>query len=128
MPGMKKEMNMVANVAVNAVRGAARDIPSKQRRSKDSLRSALARGVKKKLKETKNDVTAVITCKGSGGNPKANLARAVDGEIPWRHPTFGHDPVVDQKSHEFFYSTLDSLEPGMKRALRRGGLSYEKEL
>lgn len=110
MPDLRRELRAVTQPMVTAVRRAVRAIPSSRtrRQAKDlggSLRTAVAMAVKQKVKASGRQVVAAVVVNSKGG--KANLARVLEGTIPWKHQTYGHEPEVTQESHPYFYGTLE---------------------
>lgn len=68
------------------------------------LRDCTARGVQAKVSVAgpKVGVRIRVDPRLFPGGQK-NLPRYLNGSLPrWRHETYGHEPVVTQKSHEYF--------------------------
>lgn len=125
-PLRRELMTATADMAP-AVKRVARRLPSQDTRTKNSLRTALANAVQRKVKLTlRRGVMVLITVVPHGG--KENLARAIEGIIPWQHPTFGHDPVVDQEPMTFFYKTLQKFEQTIEARVRSVLTKFESEL
>ena len=113
--------------AVPAVRAKIRSYPSqKGKRKRDSLRSQIAMAIKRRIKATSRGSFVAIVSEPSGG--LANLACAVEGEIPWQHPTFGHEPTVDQNPMPFFYETLEKIIPGIEFRVRQALIRFETKI
>jgi len=112
MPTLRRELTAATQPLAPAVKRVVRSLPSSRKRVGEkggSLRSAVANAVTRKIKLSRRSMLILVTSIPHGG--KSNLARAFEGEIPWRHPVFGHEPTVDQESHPFFYKTLKKYEP-----------------
>lgn len=112
MKDLRTEMNTATEPLAPAAKTAARQLPSGRPRRKTpggSLRNQVANAISRKIKISANSVLIVIT--GQNKGDKSNLSRVLEGEIPWEHPTFGHDPTVNQKPEPFFYRTLDAMMP-----------------
>jgi len=126
-PELRRALMTSTSGAVPAVRAKARSLPSKKRkRTKLSLRSQIAMAIKRRIGATYRGVWVAIVSEPHGG--LANLARCVEGEIPWVHPTFGHAPDVDQKPMPFFYDTLEKIIPGMEVAVRDALIRFERKV
>lgn len=128
MPDLRKEVMSSTQPLVSAVKEAARHkvhAPG-QARTRASLSSQIANAVGRSVVTTSRQVTAQITltCKGN----LSNLARSVEGIIPWEHPTFGHDPKVRQRPRPFFYATLETLTPRVANQIERVLSKLEKKL
>lgn len=131
MPELRKEMRIAASPIQPAVRNAARAIPSQHSRynAKErggSLRSAVANTVSLSFRFSVRSVSAVIAQKPKGA--KSNLARVLEGEIPWKHPTYGHAPEVEQPSHPFFYGTVERLLPAVNHRIESVLEKFERKL
>jgi hypothetical protein len=111
LPELRKAMLEASSPLAPAVKRAARGLPSTRGSSPrgGSLRRNIADAVKRRTKFVPGGELIVIVVEPHGG--KANIARAVEGEIPWNHPTFGNDPRVDQEPMPFFYRTLEKYAP-----------------
>jgi hypothetical protein len=113
MSDIRKALYAGTAEAVPAVRAKIRAMPStKGRRTKTSLRSQLAMAVGRKVKTTGKTCYVAIIQHPRGGY--ANLARAVEGEIPWQHPVYGYKPDVKEAPYPFFYDTLEKLYPQLE--------------
>jgi hypothetical protein len=130
LPDLRKALIEASDPMVPAVKRAARGLPSVRSRYKTpngSLRNALANAVKRKVKLTSKRVPLVlITNVPQGG--KSNIARAVEGEIPWEHPTFGHNPTVSQEAMPFFYRTLEKYAPIVEQRVRKVLTEFAQKL
>ena len=129
MPEFRKEMGIATAPMVPAVRRAIRSIPSTRSRYKaegGSLRNAVANSIQRKMKLTSRTVMVVIKSVPNGG--KANLGSVLEGTTPWVHPTFGHAPIVDQKSYPEFFPTLNKMAFGVERNVKRVLDKFEREL
>ena len=129
MPELRREMREATDEIQPALRAAVKETPSKQKvatEKKGSLRGAVAMSMKRVIKLGKRDVTVLIVNKPHGG--KSNLARVLEGEIPWKHPTYGHDPVVDQDSHPFFWKTVERFAPELDRKVTEVLSDIERKL
>lgn len=129
-PEIRKGLRDASAPLQAAVRNAVRHLPASRKRSKDSpggsLRSAVASAVVRRIKVTPTEQFVIIMVRPRGG--KSNLARALEGEIPWAHPTYGHEPVVTQDPQPFFYSTIETKEPGMETAIEHILSAVDKQL
>jgi hypothetical protein len=131
MPELRAEIRTATNPIQPAVRNAARSIPSGHSRYKakergGSLRSAVANTIVRKLKFSSRTVSAVIAQVPHGG--KSNLANVLEGTIPWKHPTYGHDPEVEQPPHPFFYRAIETLIPGVNARIETVLEKFERKL
>ena len=129
MPELRKALYTSTSSAVPAVRTAVRQIPSKSPgRTRTSLRSQVAMAIKRRVTtNSKRNVSVAIVSEPHGG--LANLARAVDGEIPWWHYTYGNEPKQDEQSYEFFYSTLNrKVVPGVDIAVGRVAINLKRRI
>jgi hypothetical protein len=127
VPELRKALTASTNGAVPAVRSKVREMPSKKRkRTKKSLRSQVAMAIKRKIGTSSRNVSVVILSQPHGG--LANLARCVEGEIIWKHPTFGHPPTVVQTPYPFFYHTLDAIIPGTSVKVREALIRFERRI
>jgi hypothetical protein len=113
MPDLRKALMQATAPAQAALRRAARALPStRKRKDVDSLRNALAGAIQRRIKVSAKTITVLILSVPRGG--KSNIARAVEGIIPWEHSTFGHsDRKVTQKPMPYFYKTMDELTPAV---------------
>ena len=126
-PELRRALYTSTSGAVPAVRAAARNLPSKQKtRTKKSLRSQLAMACQRRIKATSRGVYVAIVSAPRGG--LSNLARAVEGEIPWHHPTFGGPPEVDQPHMPYFYETLDKILPGVEASVGEALIKFQSKL
>jgi len=82
--------------------------------------------IKRQVKVIRRNIFVAIVSKPSGGY--ANLARCLEGEIPWHHLTFGHLPEVDESPHPFFYATLEKLMPGVEVKVRQALIYFDRKL
>lgn len=115
MPLLRAEMKVATAPMVPAVKTAIRSLPSQRSRYKSpggSLRNAVANAVQRKMNMNGKNCMILIKVVPKGG--KSNLATVMEGTKPWHHPTFGHDPEVDQPSHPVFYKTLDHMAPAVE--------------
>lgn len=130
LPDLRKALVEASEPMVPAVKRAARGLPSTRSRRQTpggSLRNQLANAVKRKIKlSTRRSPMVLITNVPQGA--KSNLARAVEGEIPWEHPTFGHEPTVRQTPMPFFYSTLEKYAPFVEARVRKVLDDFEHQL
>ena len=129
MPDLRREMREATEEIQPALRAAVKETPSKQKLGSvkgGSLRAAVAQSIKRVIKLGKRDVAVLIVWKPSGG--KSNLGRLLEGEIPWKHPTFGHDPVVDQSSHPYFFKTVEKFGPELDRKVEQVLSDIERKL
>jgi hypothetical protein len=125
---LRKQMMVATQPLVPAVKAAAlhKIHAPGTRRNKASLSSQVANAVSRSIKMTARQIVASINLTAKGN--LSNLARVVEGEIPWRHPTFGHDPEVDQPKRPFFYATLAALIPTISREIEKVLDEVEKKL
>src|SRR3954452_23134034 len=131
MPELRAEIRTATSPLQPAVRNAARQVPSKYSRygAKErggSLRSAVANTVVRKLRFSVRTVSAVIAQIPRGG--KSNLANVLEGTIPWKHPTYGHAPEVEQASHPFFFRAIEALVPGVNQRIESVLEKFERKL
>jgi hypothetical protein len=127
LPALKKQMRTATNGAVPKVRLAARHIPShNKKRSKGSLRSQLASAVSRRIYYDQRSISVVIASVPKGG--LSNLARCVEGDIPWQHPFFGHPPEVQQNAKPYFYAALELLAPGFVKQVEKALDDFERML
>jgi len=130
MPQVRREIIAAMKPMASAAKRAVRNAPSKRTSKRDSpggsLRSAIARAITTKVRFSRRNIMALVTVVPHGG--KANLARAYEGEIPWDHPTFGHDPEQHQEPNPFFYRTLDKYEPVIAARVKAVLDKLEREL
>ena len=129
MPHLRKEMRLATDEFQPALRAAALATPSGRKKTTEkggSLRAAVAASIKRVVKLGKREVVVLVTNLPHGG--KSNLARVLEGEIPWSHPTFGHDPTVTQTSHPFFWRTIAELAPRVDEKVTKVLSDIESEL
>lgn len=127
MKPIRKNLMLATQPIVPAEKAAARTLPSKDKRTRDSLRTALANAVTRKVRVSHASIAVIIGVLSKGG--KANLARVVEGEIgPWQHPTYGHDPKVTQASHAWFYPTIQKMVRGVSNQIEKVLSDVEKQL
>lgn len=125
---LRKELVQATQGIVPAIRVSARNLPSSRKRvgaKAGSLRSAVAMAITRKIKVSTKRILIVVCQVPHGG--KANLGRAVEGEIPWKHPVFGHDPEVTQTSHAFFYPPIHKFEALITIRVAKVFESYKKK-
>jgi hypothetical protein len=126
-PALRKALIAGTSPAVSEVRKAARNLESKsKKRTKESLRSQLAAAVQRKIGLSRRGVYVLIKSVPMGG--LSNLARAIEGEIPLMHPTFGHKPDVTQSPKPYFYKTLEKIIPGVDIQVKKAFIKFEKEI
>jgi hypothetical protein len=115
--GLRRELAEDTSGMTAAVKTAARRIDSGRGKKSakaspgGSLRAAVASTVRRTIKIAGKLVVVAIVAVPRGG--KSNLVRAVEGDIPWKHPTYGHKPGVEQPPKPFFFKTLESFAPGI---------------
>jgi hypothetical protein len=125
-PGMRKEMLKATAPAVPAVRARIRAIPSQHQSTQSpTLTESLAKAVKRSTIRRNNYVQVLVQVKGSG---LANLARAVEGAIPWVHPTFEHEPIVEQKPVPFFHDPLNELQALVGVRMKAVGMKIQRQV
>jgi hypothetical protein len=122
---LRKALMEATGPLVPAVKAAARRLPSRDKRTRGSLRSAIANAVKREVKVNTREVSISVASVPSGG--KSNLARLVEGEILWAHPVFGRGKVT-QPPHPYFYKTIDAYAPGIDTRVNRVLDDLEKKL
>lgn len=130
LPDLRKALIEASEPMVPAVKRAARGLPSTRSRKNTpgtSLRNALANAVKRKIKLTSKRTPLVLITNIPQG-AKSNLARAVEGEIPWEHPVFGHPPNVTQEPMPFFYRTLNKYAPFVETRVRAVLDQFERKI
>jgi hypothetical protein len=129
-PALRKALVKATTPTQRIVRQAARALPSKRSRRKTpggSLRNAIANSVTRKIKISLKGIAVIITVVPRGG--KSNLGKVFEGEIsPWRHPTFGHAPEVEQAPEPFFYRTINEQLPVVALEIERALDEFEKSL
>lgn len=128
MPELKTAFRQATNTAVPIVRSEIRSKPSQAaKRTRESLRSQVAMAIKRRIGFSSRRAYVAIVSEPHGG--LANLARVVEGEIPWDHPTFGHDPTMRQEPMPFFYGTLEKLlPPSTEVKVRAALIKFERKL
>lgn len=131
MPELRREMRVATSPMQPAVRRAVRNIPSTHSRYKaaergGSLRTAVANSIVRKLRFSTRNVSAVIAQVPRGG--KSNLANVLEGTIPWKHPTYGHDPEITQESHPFFFQAIEALLPEVNTRIETVLDKFERKL
>lgn len=126
MPDLRRQMRAATSAMQPAVRAAVRATPSAKKRDRDSLRSAVASSVQRKIKLSTKKVLVVITCVPRGG--KSNLARVLEGDIIWRHPVYGHLPEIYQTPHPFFWQTVENLIPETNSQIESVLENFERKL
>lgn len=106
-----KEMRAAAKPIVPAVRTAIRNIPSKRGYSADGLRGRMAAATKLEVRTVGKDAGVRIRVDGRKMPDKQKALQSyMEGVKPrWRHPVFGHDVWVQQRSHPYFFRTVDPL-------------------
>lgn len=106
-----REMRAAAKPIVPAVRTAIRNIPSKRGYSADGLRGRMAAATKLEVRTVGKDAGVRIRVDGRKMPDKQKALQSyMEGVKPrWRHPVFGHDVWVQQKSHPYFFRTVDPL-------------------
>ena len=128
-PVLRKALTKATAPTQRLVRQAARALPSGRSRRNTpggSLRNAIANSVTRKIKVSAKGIMILITVVPRGG--KSNLGRALEGEIPWEHPTFGHDPKVEQKPEPFFYDTINHELPSIAAQIEAAMTEFERTL
>jgi len=128
MKDLRAQMMAATQPLAPAVKSVARQkihAPG-TRRNKTSLSSQVANAVQRSVVASSRtiSVTVAMICKGN----LSNLARAVEGEIPWVHPTFGHEPQVTQRPRPFFYHTLETMMPKVTQQIESVFSKLEKRL
>jgi hypothetical protein len=129
MPILRKNIRDATAPIQSAVRAEARALPSKWQITSvkgGSLRAAVAMSIKRIINLSTRSILVAITNSPSGG--KSNLARVLEGTIPWEHPTFGHDPKVTQPPHPFFWRTIDKFAPAIEAKVQAVLTEFEREL
>lgn len=125
-PGMRKEMLKATAPAVPAVRARIRAIPSQHESTQSpGLKESLLKAVKRKTIRRKNIVQVMVHMSGSG---LANLSRAVEGSIPWVHPTFEHEPIVEQPAQPFFHEPLNELQALVGARMKMVSIKIQKQV
>lgn len=106
-----REMRAAAKPIVPAVRTAIRNIPSKRGYSADGLRGRMAAATKLEVRTVGKDAGVRIRVDGRKMPDKQKALQSyMEGVKPrWRHPVFGHDVWVQQRSHPYFFRTVDPL-------------------
>jgi hypothetical protein len=129
MPILRKQMREATDDLQPAVRNAARALPSQRNISTEkggSLRAAVAASIKRVINLSARSMLVAITNVPHGG--KSNLARVLEGEIKWEHPTFGHDPQVTQTPYPFFWEALAKYAPFVEAKMEAILTEFEREL
>jgi hypothetical protein len=89
------------------------------------LRATIARAVK--LKITTTGVRIVVD--GSAlPTEQRNLPQALNKAKGWRHPTFGHEPWVQQSGHPYFDPTILKRADDVRAKIRDVIASITKEV
>jgi len=129
MPALRKEIREATDPIVPAIRNEVKSLPSQYKITSEkggSLRAAVAAAMKRSIKLSKRTVAVSIQNVPHGG--KSNLARVLEGELPWNHPTFGHKPKVSQPSHPYFFRTVEKFGPSIEVKVREVLSKFEREL
>lgn len=115
MPILRKEMRAATSGIAPIVRAEARNLPSSRtgrRQAGTSLRRSVANIIRMKLRINPREIMIAIVAVPHGG--KSNLARSLEGTIPWKVKVFGREGTEhDQKPEPFFYPTIEKLIPGV---------------
>lgn len=121
-PEIRREINAATQSVVSEIRNEIHAMPTKtshksKGRNRQGLRAALARQVKKHVHLSKRRTQVMIEVQHDGG--LANLARAVEGEIPWHHPVFGQpDTDVKQAPKPFFWHVIARATAALDARIR----------
>ena len=130
MPELRREIAAAMRPLAMAAKRVVRNAPSKRTSKRNapggSLRVAIANAITTKIRLSRRSILALVTVVPQGG--KSNLARAYEGEIPWDHPVFGHDPTVSQEPNPFFYRTLNKYAPLIEARVRAVMINLERKL
>lgn len=129
MPILRRQLREATDPIVPALRAEVKATPSQNRVKSEkggSLRGAVAAAMKRQIQLTTRTVRVAIVNKPHGG--KSNLARVLEGEIPWKHPTYGHKPEVIQQSHPYFFRTVEKFGPEIDLRVRAVLNKIEREL
>lgn len=128
MPELRRGMRLATQPLAPAAKRAARNTPSKRgtKRGVDSLRRAVANSIGRKMKLSTKKVLVIIAGMPKGG--KSNLGSVLDGQKPWIHPTYGHDPRVTQESHPFFEHAIEQHEAQVTREMQQVLDRFERTL
>jgi hypothetical protein len=118
---LRREINSATQSVVREIRAEIASMPSttgrKAKGKGGGLRAALARNVKKRVRMNKRETTIAIELTPHGG--LENLARAVEGDIPWQHPVYGEPGTdVTQPPHPFFMRTIASATAALEYRIR----------
>ena len=128
---LTKEIRTEARPALKAVRQKIMVMPSKgenARRGRPSLRRTVSRAT---IMSVRSGRAATITIKTDPKKMPSGLKGIppyIEGEGRHRHPTFGHEPWVNQPPVPFFYGTLRPHEPRVQAAGGRVITEIKKEL
>jgi hypothetical protein len=80
--------------------------------AKSGLRAAIAGAVGAQVNASSGEVV-IRVFPGNLPPDQRGLPFLMNGDAPWRHPTFGHRPIVTQPSHQFFDSPIQQHLPRM---------------
>jgi hypothetical protein len=123
---MRKAMMKATAPAVPALRSKIREMPSKhESTASPTLTQSLAKKASRRSIIRGNSITVMVQIKGGG---LANLARAVEGAIPWVHPTFDHEPIVEQKPVPFFTETMEKIQALVAKNMHDAQIKIKKQL
>lgn len=102
--------------AVARIRARISTMPSSTPHTGTSLRAALAKALTYVVRQTPRGIYIRVAIAMHGG--KENLARAVEGEIPWKHPTYGREPEQHQDPYPFFNGPVEAATAAIDYKLR----------
>jgi len=128
MPELKYAMRSSTNGIVPRIKRAIKGLPSNQaEHNKGSLRDDVARSVKRSVRVSPREVFVAVLVKPHGG--KSNLARVLEGAIPWRHPVYGRAGTdVGQSPSPYFYDTIEKQRREVEKEILGVFRRFEREL
>lgn len=111
------------------IRPAVQDVKSAYGGGKH-LRPALRRATRMEVKTTGSGAGARIMVDGRRMPPgMGSLPAYREGlKVPWRHPTYGHDPWVTQAPVPVFYDTVRPYEEKVIRRLNEVAEEIAQEI
>lgn len=118
----KQHLHRVAFEVEARLKAAVIATPSKQqnaRRSRRSLRHAIARAVKsREMRSVVGGDAGIQVGPDPGSMPSGErgLPKLYEGVGEWHHPTYGHRPIVRQSPHPYFTQGTSRADNESERA------------
>jgi hypothetical protein len=128
---LTKEIRTEARPALKTVRQKIMAMPSQgenARRGRPLLRRSLQRATVMSVRSRKAAAITIKTDPKKMPEGLKGIPPYIEGEGRHRHPTFGHEPWVNQPPVPFFYGTLRPYEPKVQAAGSRAIEEIKKEL